>query len=132
MTRYRPPSTVKDGNHYIPRDYLRDRCGGFEVVRFGRTLSYCANYQGYGFKLHDMSNYGGVYPDWMLVCGRRFCWVEVKTEEAYKKPDHDLKPGEKWLQDNSEVFNIVVTDNDFENVLQKLIEVQSNPERQAI
>lgn len=130
MTRTRPPATVKDSNHYIPRDYLRDRCGGFEVVRFGRTLAYCANHQGYRFILFDMSNFGGVYPDWLLTCGRQMRWLEIKTEAAAKKADHDLTDGEKWLRENSEAFWVVVTDDAVELIMQQMVDKASlAPER---
>lgn len=119
----RPRNTQKDDNHFIPRDYLRDCCGGYEVVRFGRTTAYAANFRGYKFILYDMSNYGGIFSDWLLEAENgKLKWIEVKTPKADKQAEHDLTEGEKWLQENSNAFRIVVTDQGFENMLEYMIE----------
>ena len=119
----RPRNTQKDDNHFIPRDYLRDRCGGYEVVRFGRTTAYTANFRGYKFILYDLANYGGVFSDWLLEAENgRLKWIEVKTEAAFAQKERGLKPGEKWLQENSNAFKIVVTDEAFGNLLEYMIE----------
>lgn len=121
---YRPQATHKDANHFIPRDYLRNQCGGFETVVFGRTYTYTANFRGFAFVLFDMSNYGGVFSDWLLFCmdTGEYRWLEVKTPEAYKTKNHGLKDGEKWLGLTfGEKFVFVVTDDDFENTLEDMI-----------
>lgn len=126
MTKHRPMTVGHDGNHFIPRDFLRDRCGGYEVapksVR-GRTLAYTANYRGYGVTLIDMSPYGGILPDWHIEVNEQAKWIEIKEPEAFRKPDHNLQPGEKWLQRNSQIeFRVIVTDKDFQNLLDEMTE----------
>lgn len=118
---YRPRATHKDSNHWIPRNYLRDRCGGYEVIEFGRTRAYTANFRGFHFVLMDLSDYGGVFSDWLLSCPENgaYCWVEVKTPEAYKSPGHDTTDGEKWLGlEFGAEFQFVVEDEDFEAILE--------------
>ena len=117
----RPRATHKDENHFVPRNFLRDRCGGFEVVKFGRTTAYVANYKGDKFVLFDMSDYGGVFSDWLLCCvpTGKFRWLESKTKEAYKKPNHDATDGELWLMGIFEYeFKFVVDDDDIQEIMQ--------------
>lgn len=123
---YRPQrATGADANHYIPRDYLRDRCGGFQIapkeVR-GSTMAYTANFRGWKILLIDMSKYGGVLPDWYIESARNNAWVEVKTPEAYKAPDLHLTDGEKWLEHNAAASMFVIKDDEgFEQVLEHLV-----------
>lgn len=123
---YRPKrATGADANHYIPRDYLRDRCGGYAVapkdVR-GSTMAYTANYQGCKVLLIDTSKYGGVFPDWYIETAKGNAWVEVKTPEAYKAPDLHMTEGEKWMNDNAgSPFYVIKDDESFERILNLLI-----------
>ena len=116
----RPRATHKDKNHFIPRDFLRDRCGGFEVVKFGRTTAYTANFQGFSFVLFDLSDYGGVFTDWLLFCTdtNKSRWIEVKTPEAYAKKDNDTTDGEKWLQSLFNTMRFVVKDDDMIDIME--------------
>lgn len=123
---YRPQrATGADANHFIPRDFLRDRCGGFEVapkeVR-GSTMAYIANYQGWRVLLIDFSKYGGVLPDWYVETAKGSAWVEVKTPEAYRVPDLNLTEGEKWMSQNAQSdFHVIKDDETFERILQTLV-----------
>lgn len=121
---YRPAYTGKDENHFIPRDFLRDRCGGFEDFKHGRYVSYTANFRGCPFMLIDTSAFGGTMPDWILerLDNGQVRWLEVKTPEAYLTKKHGLKPAEEWLQDRSVNFHIVVTDGDMEDIMIAMVE----------
>ena len=117
---YRPHrATGADANHFIPRDYLRDRCGGFATapreVR-GSTMAYTANYRGHGILLIDTSKYGGVFPDWyMELDNKKSVWIEIKTPEAMKEKDNGLTDGEKWMRDNGHSkFWIIAGESAFE------------------
>ena len=115
----RPHATQKDANHGIPREYLRDRCGGFETYRHGRHFAYTANFRGVSFMLIDTADFGGAMPDYILenTDSGQVRWLEVKTPEAYNAKDHSLKPGEQWLDNHSMNFRFIVTDEDMEAVL---------------
>ncbi len=123
----RPKKTKKDSNHWIPRDYLRDRCGGFETVQFsgGTTRAYTANYIGNRFLLFDTADFGGVWSDWFLINLETmdFRVLECKTEEAHRQKNHNMTDGEQWL---SEVFDerfcILVTEEDIEKILDNMIQ----------
>ena len=120
----RPKSTHKDANHFIPRDFLRDRCGGFETINFGRTRAYKANYQGNQIVLFDMSDYGGIFSDWLIFCvdNREYRWIEIKTAEAYAAKGNGLTDGEKILADLfSYQFRIVVTDDNMQELMDWII-----------
>ena len=108
-----------DANHYIPRDFLRDICGGFEVTKIGLTIAYTANFRGNRIVLIDFSAVGGVVGDWHIECVEtmRYSWVEVKTPEAYAMKDHNLKPGEMWLRDNSGSWKMIVFNYDMEELM---------------
>lgn len=126
MTIYRPTYTAPDANHGIPRDYLHDRCGGFEIapkgVR-GNTLAYTANFRGHKVLLVDTSKQGGIFPDWHIEMDTgAAAWIEVKTPEAYKKEMHSLKPGEIWLRRNAQIqYHIIKDALDFEDLLNELL-----------
>ena len=121
---FRPRDTPKDGNHWIPRDFLRDRCGGFECVKRGKTRAYVANYQGFQLVLFDTSDMGGVFSDWLIFCTEtaKFRWIEMKIPEAFNKQGElkagELKDGEAWLQNMFPEFRIVSTDEEFEQVIE--------------
>jgi hypothetical protein len=120
----RPKATRKDKNHFIPRDFLRDRCGGFQVIQYDRTRAYTANFRGHSFILFDLSDYGGVFCDWLLFCldSYEYRWLEVKTPEAYKKTDHDMTEGELFLMSIfGDVFRFVVTDDDMDAIMEGMI-----------
>lgn len=128
---FRPRNTSGDGNHFIPRDFLRDRCGGYEVapreVR-GRTMAYTAWYRGLRVLLVDTKNYGGIFPDWHIeVENGRAAWMECKVPEAFRKDDHtlkagELKPGEAWLIEHAGLpVRIIETDEDFAGLLEELV-----------
>ena len=122
----RPKHTGKDANHWIPRDFLRDRCGGFEVIQFGKGTPRCytANYQGAQIILWDTADFGGVWSDWFLYCPftGKSRWIEIKTAEAFATKDHDMTDGEKWLLHTELLsFRIVVTDNDFSEILEWVV-----------
>ena len=124
---YRPKNkTIKDANHNIPRDFLRDRCGGYMVapkaVR-GSSLAYTANYRGHKITAHDLSNYGGVLSDWLIeVSNGAAAWCEIKTPDAANEAGSSLTPGEAWLLQNAGIeFRIVTTDAEFEDLLKDLV-----------
>lgn len=122
----RPKQIKKDANHWIPRDFLRDRLGGFETVQFskGTPRAYTANYQGFRVVLFDTADFGGVWSDWLLFCldTEAYCILEVKTEEAYKKKDNDMTEGERWLFSLfKNRFRLIVTDEDMRGVMDELI-----------
>ena len=126
MSTYRPQrATGADANHNIPRDYMRNCLGGFEIapkeVR-GSTLAYTANYRGWRVLLIDMSKYGGVLPDWYIETAKGSAWIEVKTPEAYKAADLNLTEGEKWMNANAaSPFYVIFDDEGFERILNTLI-----------
>lgn len=114
-----------DENHHIPRDYLRDRCGGFERVgnkeSAGMTLAYHANWRGFKIVLYDTSKIGGIFPDWLIEVEGKTAWIEVKTEDAYKAKDHSLKAGEKLLRDTTELpYFIICNEMMFEQLLETM------------
>ena len=122
----RPKRTNKDANHWIPRDFLRDRCGGFEVVQFGKGTprAYTANYRGVQVVLWDTADFGGVWSDWFMYCPLtgRSRWIEIKTDEAYGKKDHDMTDGEKWLESLEPLpFRIIVTEDAFSELIDWII-----------
>lgn len=127
----RPRFTNKDKNHNIVTDFMRYGCGGFQTAPkkneageklAGDTLAHTANYHGYKFVAYDCANIGGVFSDWLIECVDTGAarWVEIKTEEAYKAKDHSLKPGEKWLMENSGMFCIIVTDEDVAGLFERM------------
>lgn len=124
---YRPAYTHKDANHFIPRDFLRDACGGYEAVKFGRYASYTAFYRGVSFLLIDTSAFGGTMPDWILENRDNGVvrWLEVKTEEAYRNKNNGLKEAEMWLRDKSANFRIVVGDRDMQEIMNEMMEVKN-------
>lgn len=121
MTTYRPRYKANpDENHNIVLDFLKFQCGGFTVapreVR-GGSMAYTANYHGCPVLAIDTSKYGGIFTDWYVemaaIRSLNNAWIEVKTEEAYRKPQHDMTPGELWLYHNHKSdFFIVATDAD--------------------
>ena len=112
-----------DTNHYIPRDFLRDRCGGFETHKIGTSICYTAHYQGFTILLIDISAYGGVLVDWHIECSetQRAAWLEVKTPEAFRGKDNGMQPGEKFMFLNSSLFRIIVDDENMQQTLDWLI-----------
>jgi hypothetical protein len=126
----RPRATPKDENHKIVTDFMRYCCGGFTVapkeVR-GRTIAYTANYRGVPFLLFDTADFGGVFPDYQLFNVNTGVGIklEVKEPGAFRKdgtlPDHELKPGEKWLRDTGINWRIIVTDEDVRNAFDDLL-----------
>lgn len=129
--KYRPRNTQGDENHFIPRDFLRDRCGGYTVADKelrGRTMAYTAHYRGLRVLLIDTRNYGGVLPDWHIeVENGRAAWMECKVPEAFRKEDHTLKAGEltageAWLMAHAGLpVRIIETDEDFAGLLEELV-----------
>lgn len=122
----RPKRTNKDANHWIPRDFLRDRCGGFEVIQFGKGTprAYTANYQGIQVVLWDTADFGGTWTDWLLYCDytSKLRLLEVKTEEAFAKKQHDVTDGELWLlQLLPYNFRFIVKDEDMLEVMDWII-----------
>jgi hypothetical protein len=119
------PSRVSshDANHYIPRDFLRDRCGGFMTHKIDGTVAYSANYQGHSILLIDTSKYGGVIVDWHIECNetQRAAWLEVKTPKAFLVEGHSMKPGEKFMFENSALFRFIMDEEDFIDTLYWLI-----------
>lgn len=111
-----------DDNHRIPLEYLRDRCGGFETKRDGKTVAYFANYQGHLIILFDLSKFGGVLTDWLIQCAdnNRFFWIESKTMEAFRQKEHKMTDGEKWLNGTVKNFRFCVEDNDMDGILWEL------------
>jgi hypothetical protein len=118
-------ATGKDENHSIPRDFLQWHCGGFSTApkeARGKTLAYTANYRGYAVMLIDFSAFGGVLTDYYVEVNGHSAWVEVKTEEAYLKPQHDMTQGELWLYHNCKVdFYVIKSNEDFSFLLDELI-----------
>lgn len=121
--RYRPVYTGKDENHFIPRDFLRDCCGGYEANKFGRYVSYTANYQGVPFLLMDTSAFGGTMPDWILENQEngQVRWLEIKTPEAYESKNCGLREPEQWLRDRSVNHCIIVTDEEMQSILNDML-----------
>ena len=121
--------TVHDENHFIPRDFLRDCCGGFNAapkeIR-GSTMAYVANFRGHRVTLIDTSKYGGIFTDWMIETGHgRAARIEIKTEKAYRAADHGFTAGEQWIQSNGGIeFYTVCNDNDFYDLLCDLVEME--------
>lgn len=122
-----------DENHHIPRDYLRDRCGGFEQIKIrkptgevdkkatGITTAYRANWRGLLVIIYDLSKTGGIFPDWLIEVEGKAAWIEVKTEDAYKAKNHSLKAGEILLRDNTELpYFIIANDMMFEQLLETM------------
>ena len=113
-----------DANHYIPRDFLRDRCGGFETheIRKG-VFCYTARYKGFTILLRDTSAYGGVMLDWEIECfeKQRAAHLEVKTPEAFRGKDNGMRPGEKFMFLNSSLFRFVVDDDNMQQTLDWLV-----------
>ena len=116
-------ATGYDSNHFIPRDFLRDRCSGFEVEQRGKATAYTANYRGVKILLIDLSKFGGVLTDWLIQnCEtERFFWLESKTPTAYATKDHDMTHGEKWLYNAVPNFRFCVTDEDMQIVMDALL-----------
>lgn len=123
---YRPRTASHDENHFIPRDYLRDRCGGYDTapkeVR-GRTMAYTANFRGHRIMAIDTSQYGGVFTDWLIEADNgSVARVEIKTEKSYREKDHGFTAGEMWIYENGGMdFVAVCTDEDFENLLNEMV-----------
>lgn len=128
---YRPQrATGKgDANHMIPRDFLRDRCGGFTVAsvkEFGGVVNaYEANYRGHRVAAFDTSKIGGLIPDWIVAVDNAFMlMVEIKTPEAIVTDGHGLTKGEKWLWDNGNCPMIIAsTESEFIFALDKVIKL---------
>jgi len=95
----------------IVRDYLAYRCGGFEVHKDAAHVVYTAYRRGYLVGAFDTSRLGGPWLDWVCFCSQRVAWVEVKTPASYNKPDHDLRPGEKWTIESLPIKTFVVYDD---------------------
>ena len=75
--------------------------------------------------LIDLSNYGGILPDWIIVTECGSAWIEIKADRAYSKKsnellDGELKPGEKWLQENKSCpickLEIIEEDNQISSI----------------
>lgn len=116
-----------DANHAIPKEFLRDRCGGFERAPkevISNAQAYTANFRGHRLLLIDTSHFGGIFTDYMLECDNgRVVRIEIKTQEAYRKADHNFTDGEKWIQENGFIELVpVCTDDDFYNLLCDLVE----------
>ena len=112
-----------DANHGVPREFLRDRCGGFVAEQVGGSWTYTANYRGCRFLLLDLSKFGGALTDWLIQCldNDRFFWLESKTPEAYRQKNHDMTAGELWLFGKVKNFRFVVTDEDMQGAMDELI-----------
>ena len=81
MSRYQRPKYPKpDTNHDL-------------VPVFCERLGY--RWQGLLLKPMDTSKLGGEFLDWILNIGPLPVYIEVKTPEAYRKPNHDMTPGER-------------------------------------
>lgn len=121
---FRPSYTSKDANHFLPRDFLKYACGGYEAVKFGRYAAYTAFYRGVSFLLIDTSAYGGVMPDWILEnrYNGQIRWLEIKTPEAYLNKNHSLKEAELWLDNKSSNFRIITNDDEMEDVMRETME----------
>ena len=116
-----------DDNHYIPRDFLRDRCGGFESHKQGKSIAYTANYRGYALTLFDMSECGGYMTDWLLAADNgKMVFIEVKTQKAYDKENHDMTIGEQWTYRNGGApVLFVVEDKDMQEILDCFMDIKS-------
>lgn len=123
---YRPKMATSKGdvNHFIPRDFLRDRCGGFEVcpreVR-GLSYAYTANLRGVLIVAFDMSRYGGVFTDWLVSFGGIMVLVEIKTPEAVLRPNQGMTAGEKWAAERVPV-KIISTADEFAALAEEYVE----------
>ncbi len=125
MPKHRPRYTNKDDNHHIVTDFMRYGCGGFteapKEIR-GSSIAYTANYHGKKFLAMDCANYGGVFVDWFVTCvdNGNTCWIEVKTPEAYKQPEHGVTPGEAWLMHNTGNVIVAVTTEDIQEIFEAM------------
>ena len=134
----RPKRSGKDRNHYIPRNFMENHCDNFswspKAVR-GSSMAYTANFEGVGLLLIDLSNYGGVLPDWHIETSLgTAAWLEMKDPSAFSVKNHELlagelKPGEKWLMDNCHIpLFIIETEHDFYYALKRLLKGKQNDE----
>lgn len=114
-----------DKNHDIPKDFMRYACGGYEAIKDenGKVIGHTAFYQGYKLVLRDTSKQGGLVTDYDLYCvdTNKMVLLEVKTEEAYAKKNHDTTTGEAWLWGNVKNMRFVVTDEDMLRVAGEII-----------
>lgn len=126
MTKQRAHYTHKDANHDIVKEFMQYGCGGFTIAPKelrGNTLAYTANYHGHKFLAIDTANYGGVIVDWLVFCVDRETvrWIEVKTPEAYKQPEHSVTAGEAWLMMNSGIVEVAVIVEDVQAIFEGMI-----------
>jgi len=131
MSNNRPQRATgkADANHFIPRDFLRDRCGGFITAPKkdddGKTVTssangYTANYRGYPVAAIDISHYGGLLTDWIISVDGIMIFVEIKTPEAYQKENNSLTPGEKWTLRHIGLY-VIFDESGFEEMLDSFI-----------
>lgn len=86
---------VTDANHKL-------------VSELFRRIGY--HYRGYRLGCLDISKVGGKRTDWIIAVGSENVFIEIKTPEAYRKPNYGLTdgendffnewPGEKYIVDS--------------------------------
>lgn len=101
-----------DKNHFIVRDYLAYVCGGMVSEKRAVDVVYLASRRGIPVGAIDTSRLGGFWLDWLIFAGHYCALVEVKTPEAYRKPNNDLRPSEAWAIANLPLRAFVVCDDD--------------------
>lgn len=97
MTFHRPRAPKTDKNHaQVIADFSR-MVGGWAQLSDGEGVKYKAwsfTMRGISGVLVDTSSYGGLALDLRLYIGGATADIEIKTEQAYYKTDHDMTPGE--------------------------------------
>lgn len=120
----RPKHTAPDDNHYIVRDYLAYKCGGYTRARIGKFDVHTAYRNGMPVMAIDTHDLGGVFGDWIVAVGCAVAWVEVKTPVAYAAQNNSLRPLEEWTRDNLAVlYRIVYDDGGVEDLFDELAQM---------